>query len=407
MAGTVTIAEVPLGDPRMREFVAFHWRHYRGHPRWVPQLDGDLLGNRALGITGLLTPAHPYHREAQATHFLATREGAAGRNGAAVGRNGAAVGRNGAAAVGRVSVVVHRRFDRHYDGRFAFFGFFETVDDPQVAHALLGAAADWARARGATVLRGPGEYANVTHERQGCLIDGFDHEVWVEHTWNPPYYGPMIESFGFAKAMDYHAYEIDLTKPLPEKLARIARIVRARSELRTRPLDMNRFEDDVRLIIEVYNQAWADNWGFLPIEDWEADALVRTLKPIIDPGLIRFAFAGDRPVAVLGAFPDPADLLRPRWRWPGDGDLVRLARLFAGRRRIDHYRLMFFGIVPGYRTAGIDALLYSEVVDHAERRGYVRCDVSLLLETNTPVLHAAQGMGAQRTKTWRIYDLAL
>lgn len=386
MAGSVTIQEVPLGDPRMREFVAFHWRHYRGHPRWVPQLDGDLLGNRLLGMPGLLTPQHPYHRDAQATHFLAQRDGD---------------------TVGRVSVVIHERFDRHYDGRFAFFGFFETVDDERVAHALLGAAADWARAKGATVLRGPGEYANVTHERQGCLVDGFEHQVWVEHTWNPPYYGPLIESCGFAKAMDYHAYEIDLTKPLPAKLARIARIVVARSGLRTRSLDMRRFEEDVRLIVEIYNQAWASNWGFLPIEDWEVDALVRTLRPIIDPELIRFAFAGDRAVAVLGAFPDPSDLLRPRWRWPGDGDLVRLARLFAGRRRIDHYRLMFFGIVPGYRTAGADALLYSEVVAHGERRGYRRCDASLLLEVNTPVLRAVEGMGGRRTKTWRIYDLAL
>jgi GNAT superfamily N-acetyltransferase len=123
--------------------------------------------------------------------------------------------------------------------------------------------------------------------------------------------------------------------------------------------------------------------------------------------LVRFAFARDAPVAVLGAFPDPSDLLRPRWRWPGDGDLVRLARLFVGRRRIDHCRLMFFGVVPGYRTAGADALLFSEVVAHAERRGYVRADASLLLEVNTPVIRVTEGMGWQRTKTWRIYDLAL
>ena len=386
MAGDVTIEVVPLGDPRMREFVAFHWRHYRGNPRWVPQLDADLLGNRLLGMPGLLTPRHPYHRDARATHFLAHRDGA---------------------TVGRVSVVINERFDRHYGGRFAFFGFFETVDDAVVAQALLGAAAAWARALGATVLRGPGEYANVTHERQGCLVDGFEHEVWVEHTWNPPYYGPLIEAFGFAKAMDYHAYEIDLTKPLPAKLARIARVVAARSSLRTRPLDMRRFEEEVRLVVDIYNRAWAENWGFLPVEDWEAESLVRTLRPIIDPELVRFAFAGDRPVAVLGAFPDPSDLLRPRWRWPGDGDPVRLARLFAGRRRIDHCRLMFFGVVPGYRTAGADALLFSEVVGHAERRGYVRADASLLLEVNTPVIRVTEGMGWQRTKTWRIYDLAL
>lgn len=386
MAADLTVDRIPLGDPRMRDFVRFHWRHYRGHPRWVPQLDADLLGSRLLGVPGLLTPAHPYHRTARAMHFLARR---------------------GRTAVGRVSALVHERFDRHVGDRVAFFGFFETIDDPAVAHALLGEAAGWARGQGARVLRGPGEYANVTHERQGCLVDGFEREVYVEQTWNPPYYGPLIESFGFRKAMDYHAYEVDLTRPLPAKLARIAQAVAARRTLRTRALDLRRLADDVRLVIEIYNRAWADNWGFLPIEDWEAEALVKTLRPIVDPGLVRFAFEGDRPVAVLGAFPDPNVCLRPRWGPLGDGDLVRLGRLLRGRRRIDRARLMFFGIVPGYRGAGADALLYHQVHRHGLARGYRRSDMSLVLEVNRPMLRAIEGMGGERTKTWRIYDLEL
>ena len=386
MAEPVVIHEIPLGDPRLRDFVAFHWRHYRGHPSWVPQLNGDLLGNRLLGLQGLLTSSHPYHRSAVASHFLASR---------------------GGAVVGRVSALVHERFDRHYGCRVAFFGFFETIDDEGVAHALLQAAADWARARGATVLRGPGEYANLTHERQGCLVDGFEHEVFVEHTWNPPSYAGFLERFGFSKAMDYHAYYVDLTKPLPPKLERVAAAVAARRDLRTRPIDMRRFEQDVRTIVDVYNQAWALNWGFLPIEDWEVEALVRTLRPIIDPELVRFALKDEKVVAVFGGFPDPNACLRPRWRWYGDGDFVRLARLFVGRRRIDRFRVMFFGIVPGYRGVGTDALLFSEAHRHALRRGYRGCDVSLLLEVNRAMIRSAEAIGATRTKTWRIYDLAL
>lgn len=385
-AAPVVIQEIPLGDARMRDFVAFHWRRYRGHPAWVPQLNGDLLGNRLLGLHGLLTPSHPYHRSAIATHFLASRDGV---------------------AVGRVSALMHERFDRHYGCRIAFFGFFETIEDEGVAHALLQAAADWARSRGAEVLRGPGEYANVTHERQGCLVDGFEHEVFVEHTWNPPSYAGFLERFGFTKAMDYHAYYVDLTTPLPPKLERVAAAVAARRELRTRPIDMRHFEQDVRTIVDVYNQAWALNWGFLPIEDWEVEALVRTLRPIIDPELVRFALKDEKVVAVFGGFPDPNACLRPRWRWYGDGDLVRLARLFAGRRRIDRFRVMFFGIVPGYRGVGTDALLFSEAHRHALRRGYRGCDVSLLLEVNRAMIRSAEAIGATRTKTWRIYDLAL
>jgi len=370
----------------MREFVAFHWRHYRGHPRWVPQLNADLLGSRLLGEPGLLTPAHPYHRSAKATHFLARRDGA---------------------TVGRVSTLIHDRFDHHYGVRLAFFGFFEAIDDEAVAHALLDAAAAWARARGAATLRGPGEYANVTHERQGCLVDGFEHDVYLEQTWNPPYYARLIESYGFVRAMDYHAYLVDLTKPLPDKLYRTAAAVEARRELRTRPMDMARFAEDVRLIVDIYNLAWAENWGFLPIEEWEADVLVRQLRPIIDPELVRFAYRGETPVAVLGAFPDPNVWLRPRWRWYGDGDLVRLARLLTRRRRIDRARLMFFGIVPGRRCAGVDALLFREVAARFAQRGYRACDVSLLLDVNRRVIRSTEGMGGVRTRTWRIWDLRL
>lgn len=380
------IDEVPLGDPRIRDFVAFHWQHYHGDPRWVPQLDADLLGNRLLGLTGLLTPQHPYHSAAVATHFMAFR---------------------GETPLGRVSAVVNNRFNDYYGSKLAFFGFFECVEEYAVAEALLVAARDWARAQGAEVLRGPGEYSNATHERQACLIDGFDQDVYVEHTYNPPYYQEFIERFGFEKAMDYHAYLIDLAEPVQERIGQVADGVRARGHLETRPLEMSRFDADLRIVIDIYNKAWAQNWGFLPITDWEVDALVEALKPIIDPGLIRFAYYKGEPIAVLGAFPDPNWALRPRWKLYGDSDYARIARLFATRRSIPRVRLIFFGIVPGFRRLGADALLYQEVHAHSVRKGYTHVDVSLLLEVNELIIRAAESMNGRRYKTWRIWDLPL
>ena len=385
-ATPIRVDEIPLGDPRIKQFVAFHWKHYEDDPYWVPQLDADLLGNRLLGITGLLTPQHPYHNSASATHFMAFR---------------------GSEPLGRVSVVVNNRFNDFYEGKFAFFGFFETVEEYAVAEALLDAARAWATAQGAEVLRGPGEYSNATHERQGCLIDGFDQDVYVEHTYNPPYYQEFIERYGFEKAMDYHAYMIDLTKPIGERLERIAEGVRARGHLQTRPLEMANFDRDLRLVIDIYNKAWAQNWGYLPITEWEVDALVETLKPIIDPGLIRFAYYKGEPIAVLGAFPDPNHALRPRWKLYGDSDYARIARLFATRRHIPRIRLIFFGIVPGFRRLGADALLYQDVYDYARSKHYTDCDVSLLLEVNDLIVRAAESMGGYRYKTWRIWDLPL
>jgi GNAT superfamily N-acetyltransferase len=382
----VRVDEIVLGDPRIKDFVAFHWQHYHGNPYWVPQLDADLLGNRLLGITGLLTPEHPYHRSAKATHFMAYR---------------------GDRPLGRISAVVNNRFNDYYDVKLAFFGFFECVEEYAVAEALLTAARDWARTQGAEVLRGPGEYSNVTHERQGCLIDGFDQDVYVEHTYNPPYYREFIERFGFGKVMDYHAHLIDLRPPIPDRLAHLADGVSERRHLETRALEMSRFDEDLRTVIDIYNQAWAQNWGFLPVTDWEVDALVEALKPIIDPGLVRFAYSDGQPIAVLGAFPDPNFALRPRWKMYGDSDYARIARLFATRRSIPRIRLIFFGIRPGFRRLGADALLYREVHAYAQQKGYTTCDVSLLLETNELIIRAAEFMGGKRYKTWRIWDLPL
>lgn len=389
MAGSgmpVRIDEVPLGDPRIKDFVQFHWTHYKDNRHWIPQLNADLLGNKLLGMKGLLTPEHPYHRTADATHFMASQDGK---------------------TVGRISVVMNRRFNEYYNTKIAFFGFFETIDDYAVAEALLDAAKKWAIEHGAEVLRGPGEYGNATHERQACLIDGFDEDVYVEHTWNYPYYQGLIERYGFQKAMDYHAHLIDLSAPIGERLGHVASEVRQRGHLETRPLDMSRFDEELHMVIDIYNQAWAQNWGFLPIEDWEVDALVESLKPIIDPGLVRFAFYEGKPIAVLGAFPDPNYLLQPRWKWNGDSDAVRLARLLTGKNKIARIRLFFFGIVPGYRRLGADALLYDEVHAHARTKGYVECDVSLLLEVNDLVIRAAEFMGGRKYKTWRIWDLPL
>ena len=382
----MAVEEIPLGDKRLEEFVRLPWRLYRGDPYWTPPLRGDLLGSRLLGLTGLMTSAHAYHDEAEVTHFLARR---------------------GGEAVGRVSAAVNHRFNDYHKCRVGFFGFFECVDDPAVAAVLLDRAREWVAARGMSSLRGPGEYSNITHERQGILIDGFDTPPVVEQIHNPPYYAALLEGYGFAKAMDYYAYMVSVDEPAPARLLEVAARVEQRRDISLRNISLKTLEADIRLVADIYNEAWADNWGFLPITDGEAASLVDTLRPILDEGLVRFAYVDGEPAAVFGAFPDPYYALRPRWRWYGDSDLVRVARLLRMRRHIPRVRLMFFGVRPAFRRLGIDALLYRDVKRYGETRGYTSCDISLLLETNHMILRAAEFMGARRYKTWRIYEMPL
>lgn len=382
----IRIEEIPLGDRRLKQFAEFPWKLYRDDPCWTPPLRGDLLGSRLLGLKGLLTPAHPYHREADVTHFTAQRDGR---------------------IVGRITAAVNRRFNQHYGSRVGSFGFFEVVDDYDVAKLLLDHARDWVKARGMEVLRGPGEYSNSTYERQGVLIDGFDACPTVELTHNPPYYGAFMDRYGLSKAMDYHAYVMDITTPIHPALTVLAERARQRHRVTTRMVDLRDFRSEVRIIVKLFNEAWSENWGFLPLTDAEADAVADTLKPVIDPGLMRFAYVDGEPAAILGAYPDPNRALRPRWKWYGDSDLVRALRLMLMRRRIPFIRLMFFGIPPRFRRMGLDGLLFSEVKAYAQQHGYKECEASMLLDDNYRIIGSSEFMGGHRYKTWRIYEMPL
>jgi GNAT superfamily N-acetyltransferase len=346
----------------------------------------DLLGNKLLGATGLLTSKHPYHRDAEVTHFLAWQ---------------------GKRPVGRISAAINRRFNEYHHTNMGFFGFFDVIDDYDVASALLDRARDWVMARGMTVMRGPGEYSNATHERQGVLIDGFQYRPTVDLTHNYPYYQNLLERYGFQKAKDYVAYLIDrkdVDTPFIQKLARKARKM---ASMETRALNEGELVAEVRLIIEIYNEAWSQNWGFLPITGEEGDAIADALRFIIDPGLVRFGFIDGEPAAVLGMIPDPNYALRPRWKWYGESDLVRIARLLIMRRHIPHIRGWFFGIRPKFRKLGIPVILFDELFDYFLKHNYLQCDGSLLLEDNHEIISIVDIFGGKYYKRWRIYDLPL
>ncbi len=386
-ASRLALEELPLGDRRLRQFARVPWMLHAGDPHWIPPLTAELLGSRLLGLTGLLTPEHPYHRHAEVTHFLARR---------------------GRQLIGRLSAAVNHRYNEHYDERLGFFGFFECAQDGEAAQAMLDGAAEWLARRGMAAMRGPGGYSNATHEpHQAVLIDGFDTPPTVELTYNPPYYGPLLESCGLAKVKDYHAYWVTPDEAARRRVRDLAARVLAKRSVETRSLNRARLGDEVAHIVEVYNEAWSANWGFLPITDAEADALAASLRFIADPEIIRFAYVNGELAAVLGALPDPNVALRPRWARLLDTDIVRVARLMAMRRRIRALRLMFFGIRPRYRRMGVDAVLFRDIYECAARRGYRGGEASMLLENNDMILRASEIMGGEKYKTWRIYETQL
>jgi GNAT superfamily N-acetyltransferase len=382
----LVVTEIPLGDPRLREFVKLPWKLYRDDPCWTPPLNADLLGSRLLGMKGLLTERHPYHQHAEVTHFMAWRN---------------------KEPVGRVSAAINRKYNEYHNTSIGSFGFFEVINDYEVAKMLLDHAKKWVEDRGMSVLRGPGEYSNATHERQAILIDGFQYPPTVELTHNPPYYAELLEQYGFQKAKDYVAHMIGKGDVNWHLLERLTRKISEMEGFETRKLNFKKLAEEVRLIVHLYNEAWAHNWGFLPITDEEGDSLADTLRLIIDPHLVRFAFINGEPIGVMGILPDPNYALRPRWHWYGDSDLIRIIRLLIMRRRIPRTRGMFFGIKSEYRSLGIPVLLFKEVVDALFAKHYTEVEGSLMLEDNSDVIKINEMFGGKYYKRWRIYDLPL
>jgi GNAT superfamily N-acetyltransferase len=361
------------------EFVEFPFQLYRGDPSWVPPLIEERRD--------FLDPKkNPFFEHARFQLFLARR---------------------GGDLVGTIGAVVDDNHNEYHHERMAAFGFFESIDNQEVADALLGAAEAWGRAQGMAIMRGPMNFS--TNHEVGLLIDGFDDPPMVMLTHNPRYYAQLIGARGYSKVMDLFAYIGDIDDRLqngPPKLFRVADIAAKKAGIRIRKVNMRHFKEEVRRAKEIYAQAWTNNWGFVPLTDREGDYLAASLKPVIDPDLVLIAETSDgTPVGVSITLPD----LHQALKLSGGGHMFPfgLAKFLWNRRKIDQVRLWGMGVVEHYRNRGIDAVFYVETARAAAAKGYKRIEGSWILETNTMMNRIIERLGGQRYKTYRIYEKPL
>jgi GNAT superfamily N-acetyltransferase len=361
----------------LRTFIDFPYRHYRRDPLWVPPLRRDVA-------TLLSRTRNPFFQHAAATYFLAARPDGT--------------------PVGRIAAI---RNDAHQqahpeDAGVGFFGLFESVDEQPVAAALLQAAADWLRGRGLARIRGPMNFS--TNDDCGLLVDGFDTPPVLMMPHNPPYYRRLLETAGFTKAMDLLAYQGTGTS-VPARLQQAVRTLGARYHFTLRALDMKHFWADVEQIKGLYNEAWETNWGFIPMTEAEMHHLARSLKPVVVPELVVFAYRGSRLVGFAIALPDFNQALRTN----RSGRLfpLGLLRILWHQRGIRRTRVLTLGVLREFRKTGVDALMYEWIWRHGNARGYDWCESSWILETNTAMRNGLERMGFSVYKTYRVYDRAL
>jgi hypothetical protein len=364
---------------QLMQFVEFPYKLYRGDPNWVPPLIEERRD--------FFDPKkNPFFSHARCQLFLATQDGE---------------------LVGTVGAVVDDNHNKFHNELMGAFGFLEMIEDQGVADALLGAAEDWVRAQGMLIMRGPLNFS--TNQEIGTLIEGFQEPPMVMMTYNPRYYPRLIEGHGFHKAMDLYAWISDIKEDLekaPPKLARVAQKAVQEQGIRVRPVNMKNFKQEVAIIKQVYNQAWQRNWGFVPMTEAEFDFLVVSLKPLIDPNLIFIAETADgKPAGVSLTLPD----LHQALRWSGGGHMwpLGLPKFMWQKRKINQGRLLIMGMIEQYRGRGADAIFYLETAKSMLAHGYKRVEGSWVLETNTMMNLIIERMGADRYKTYRIYERPL
>lgn len=356
-------------------FIRLPWTIYHDDTNWVPPL--------VAAEQKMLDPArNPFWRHAEAEHFLARRDGR---------------------VVGRISAIVNRAHNETHREKTGFFGYFEADREPETAAALLGAAESWLRAKGMDRSRGP---ANPSlNDPAGLLVDGFQWPPFILMTYNPRRYVALLEGAGYRKVMDLLAYMIVHTDVVRQKIDRIVERVQRSAPIELRTVEPSRFEDELRLVMSIYNDAWERNWGFVPMTEEEIRFAADDLKSILLPELVYFANVGGEPAGFALALPDINHALKKC-----NGSLFPFGWFHFLKfrlRKIPTFRVVALGIKKKFQHLGIGTLFYQRYLDQHRERGYVAAEMSWILESNEAMNRPILMMGSKHYKTYRMYEKEL
>ncbi|HMC38869.1 MAG TPA: hypothetical protein VKI19_04345 [Acidimicrobiales bacterium] len=358
-----------------RRFIDVPFRIHGGDPDWIPPL--------RLTVHDRLSPRHPANSHQQTALWIAYRHGR---------------------PVGRIGACVDSMFNDYQKVRWAWVGFYDSFDDPDVAAALFEVACAWAAEHGADTCVGPANF--TTNDELGLQVDGFDDPPTILTLQNPPYYEGLWTAHAWEPAMELWAWHFVKTQTaLSDRQRRTLERLKTRAKVRARSIDMDDYDAEVGRFFEVYNAAWQDNWGFAPLPEPEVRHLAKQLKQIIRP---EWAFGLEttdtgEPVAVCLALPD---MNRPMQR-------IRSGRLLptgwypllTEGKKVSHARVWALGVRPNYQHLALGPLLYGEIVDRLARDPYIEtAEASWTLATNHRINDQLSAMGATRSKVWRLYQ---
>lgn len=377
--GPVVVQPVASGRD-LNEFIALPKRLYRGHKGYVAPLDLERKET-------LSRKKNPYFQHAAAELFIARR---------------------GGEVVGRISAQFCRLHQEKYRNDVGHFGWIDTVDDINVARALVGSAETWLKARGARRILGPFSFSS--NEESGLLVDGFEATPMLMMPYHLPYQGRLIEACGFAKAKDLLAYNVDKAAYHAVGSSRMLDKVRSDGRIRLRSLDMRNYKADLEALLAVFNDAWSENWEMVPFAQSEIEEAAASMKPLIDPELVVIAEIDSEVAGMLVCLPNLLEAIRDL-----DGRLLPFgfAKLLwrLKRKTLRSARVPLMGILKKYHGtltgAALLPLMFHRLKEPFFARGLEQVELSWILEDNLPMRRVLEGIGATVYKTYRIYEKAM
>ncbi len=374
MSDDIQIVPLTRSKRDVQRFMEVSYGIYGDDPLWVAPLLMDL--------EKVFLDANPLLRHARMQLWVARRNGS---------------------DVGRIAGLVDEHYTRKSKEPAAFFGFFESVNDPGVCRRLFEAANQWGRQAGQTRLMGP--MNPTTNDECGLLVKGFDSSPVFMMPYNPAYYPELLEAEGFRKAKDLLAFHIDLATIPMDRLRRIAAKVKQRNpDLSFRPVTRKHLARDIAKVKEVYNAAWEDNWGFVPMTEPEMDFMAERLKPLLTEGLVWLAESGAEPVGFLLAMPDFNVALKPLKGRLLTPKILGFVPYLLGWKCPDRTRVLTLGVKTRFRSRGIETVMLIEGLDVGIKLGVRESEASWILEDNVMMCRVIEAIGGRAYKTYRIYE---
>jgi ribosomal protein S18 acetylase RimI-like enzyme len=377
LSRAVSIVEVPRDRHGVSRFLDVSYPIYGDDPNWVAPILDDLKK--------VFTDVNPLFAHAEIALWVAERDGS---------------------DVGRIAGILDRSHNDFHSEKTAFFGFFESILDPDVAEALFETVGAWARSKGMERILGP--MNPTTNDECGLLVDGFDDPPALMMTYNPRYYVELFEACGLTKAKDLLAFNVEIAEKPLARLRRLADgFARREKDLVVRPIRKKTLKADLAKVKEVYNSAWEDNWGFVPMTDADIDFMAGRLKPLLVEDLTFIAETPAEPVGFMMTLPDFNEAIRPLKGRLLTPMLLNFVAYLMGWKKPSRARLITLGIKKGYRNRGIDAVMFAESLGALLKAGYRNCEISWILEDNMMVQRPIRLFEGRVYKTYRIYEKAV